>query len=93
MAFGTPFSCWLRQQQNREDPVGSLARFTRDRIELTQEVGPAELLALLTRSRAASPLQATVDFALHEWAEETSRGILETDQPVGRHGKGRRVRP
>lgn len=88
MAF-TPFSRWLSYQEYRDDPVGSLARFTRDRIELTQEVGPAELLALLTWSRAAPPLRATVDLARHEWTAETSRGIL--DRPVGRHATGRRI--
>jgi hypothetical protein len=85
MAFGPPFSRWLSQQQSRDDAVGSLARFTRDRIDPTREVGPAELQALLTWSHAEPPLRATLDFAVHEWTAETSRhGIFETGHRVGR---------
>jgi hypothetical protein len=76
MASGTPFSRWLSHQEYRDDDVGSLARFTRDRLDLTRDVGPAELLAFLTWSHAAPSLQATVDSARHEWTAETSREIL-----------------
>jgi hypothetical protein len=83
MAFAPSFLRWLSHQQYRDDPVGSLARFARDEIELTREVGPAELQALLTWSHAPERLRATVDSAIHEWADEAGRiSTLAAEPPV-----------